>query len=118
MRRTGSVGVINNRTVKMAKYRGGVLLGHAAVDDSLSSGPRRRKTHVCVVSEHADCDITVNKPTHCKIYAHGFILYVYIYIYIYIYIIYTGIQHVYQELQGAKPLPLRLRVGLMMLSEN
>ena len=71
MRRTGSVGVINNRTVKMAKYRGGGLLGHAAVDKE-----KRLYDHVCVVSEHADCDITVNKPTHCKIYAHGFLLYI------------------------------------------
>ena len=33
MRRTGGTGVINNWTVKMAKYRGGGLLGHAAMNE-------------------------------------------------------------------------------------
>ena len=42
---------------------------------------KRLYGHVCVVSEHADCDITVNKSTHCKIYAHDlFCTYNYIYI--------------------------------------
>ena len=42
MRRTGGAGVINNRTVITAKYRGRGLLGHAATNDSLSSSPRTR----------------------------------------------------------------------------